>query len=70
VYHVLGNHDVAGLETGMSSHDVIFGKALFDFGLKMRLLRCKRIFVGRLSIRGDSLPSQKSVGREQSRQRQ
>jgi 3',5'-cyclic AMP phosphodiesterase CpdA len=30
VYHVLGNHDVAGLETGMSSHDVIFGKALFE----------------------------------------
>jgi 3',5'-cyclic AMP phosphodiesterase CpdA len=29
VWHVLGNHDVAGLETGMSSHDVIFGKALF-----------------------------------------
>jgi 3',5'-cyclic-AMP phosphodiesterase len=30
VWHVLGNHDVAGLETGMSSHDVIFGKALFE----------------------------------------
>lgn len=30
VYHLLGNHDVAGLETGMSSHDVIFGKALFE----------------------------------------
>lgn len=30
VWHVLGNHDVAGLETGMSSHDVIFGKALFQ----------------------------------------
>ena len=30
VWHVLGNHDVAGLETGMSSHDAIFGKALFQ----------------------------------------
>ena len=30
VWHVLGNHDVAGLETGMSSHDVIFGKAMFE----------------------------------------
>jgi predicted phosphodiesterase len=30
VWHVLGNHDVAGLETGMSSHDVIFGKAMFQ----------------------------------------
>jgi 3',5'-cyclic-AMP phosphodiesterase len=30
VWHVLGNHDVAGLETGMSSHDAIFGKALFE----------------------------------------
>lgn len=30
VWHVLGNHDVAGLETGMSSHDPIFGKALFQ----------------------------------------
>lgn len=29
VWHVLGNHDVAGLETGMSTHDVIYGKALF-----------------------------------------
>jgi 3',5'-cyclic AMP phosphodiesterase CpdA len=30
VWHVLGNHDVAGLETGMSSRDPIFGKALFQ----------------------------------------
>jgi 3',5'-cyclic-AMP phosphodiesterase len=30
VWHVLGNHDIAGLETGMSSHDPIFGKALFQ----------------------------------------
>jgi predicted phosphodiesterase len=30
VRHVLGNHDVAGLATGMSSHDVIFGKAMFE----------------------------------------
>lgn len=30
VRHVLGNHDVAGLETSMSSHDAIFGKALFE----------------------------------------
>jgi len=30
VWHVLGNHDVAGLETGMSSHDAIFGKAMFE----------------------------------------
>ncbi|HVT98250.1 MAG TPA: metallophosphoesterase [Acidobacteriaceae bacterium] len=30
VWHVLGNHDVAGLETGMSHHDPIFGKALFQ----------------------------------------
>jgi len=30
VWHVLGNHDVAGLETGMSHHDAIFGKALFQ----------------------------------------
>jgi predicted phosphodiesterase len=30
VWHVLGNHDVAGLETGMSSHDVIYGKAMFE----------------------------------------
>jgi len=30
VWHVLGNHDVAGLETGMSRHDAIFGKALFE----------------------------------------
>ena len=30
VWHVLGNHDAAGLETGMSSHDAIFGKAMFQ----------------------------------------
>jgi 3',5'-cyclic AMP phosphodiesterase CpdA len=30
VWHVLGNHDVAGLETDMSSHDAIFGKAMFE----------------------------------------
>jgi len=30
VWHVLGNHDVAGLETGMSHHDPIFAKALFQ----------------------------------------
>lgn len=30
VWHVLGNHDVAGLETGMSSHDALFGKAMFE----------------------------------------
>ena len=30
VWHVLGNHDVAGLETGMSRHDSIFGKAMFE----------------------------------------
>ncbi len=30
VRHVLGNHDVAGLETGMSSHDPLYGKALFE----------------------------------------
>jgi 3',5'-cyclic-AMP phosphodiesterase len=30
VWHVLGNHDVAGLATGMSSHDVIFGKTMFE----------------------------------------
>jgi Icc protein len=30
VWHVLGNHDVAGLESGMSHHDPIFGKALFQ----------------------------------------
>jgi len=30
VHHVLGNHDVAGLETGMSAHDPIFGKAMFE----------------------------------------
>lgn len=30
VWHVLGNHDVAGLETGMSRHDPIFGKAMFE----------------------------------------
>jgi predicted phosphodiesterase len=30
VRHVLGNHDVAGLKTSMSSHDVLYGKALFE----------------------------------------
>ena len=30
VRHVLGNHDVAGLKTGMSSHDAIYGKAMFE----------------------------------------
>ncbi len=30
VWHVLGNHDVAGLETGMSRHDPMFGKAMFE----------------------------------------
>jgi 3',5'-cyclic AMP phosphodiesterase CpdA len=30
VRHVLGNHDVAGLQTGMSSHDAIYGKAMFE----------------------------------------
>ena len=30
VHHVLGNHDVAGLQSGLSSHDPIFGKALFE----------------------------------------
>jgi len=30
VHHVLGNHDVAGLESGVSSHDPIFGKAMFE----------------------------------------
>jgi 3',5'-cyclic-AMP phosphodiesterase len=30
VRHVLGNHDVAGLESGMSSQDPIFGKAMFE----------------------------------------
>jgi len=30
VWHVLGNHDVAGLDTGMSRHDSIFGKAMFE----------------------------------------
>lgn len=30
VRHVLGNHDVAGLDTGMSSHDSIYGKAMFE----------------------------------------
>lgn len=30
VRHVLGNHDVAGLKTDMSSHDAIYGKAMFE----------------------------------------
>jgi Icc protein len=30
VRHVLGNHDVAGLKTSMSSHDSIYGKAMFE----------------------------------------
>lgn len=30
VWHVLGNHDVAGLNTGMSQHDAIYGKAMFE----------------------------------------
>jgi 3',5'-cyclic AMP phosphodiesterase CpdA len=30
VRHVLGNHDVAGLQTSMSSHDPIYGKAMFE----------------------------------------
>jgi Icc protein len=30
VRHVLGNHDVAGLDTGMSSHDPVYGKAMFE----------------------------------------
>lgn len=30
VRHVLGNHDVAGLQTSMSSHDAIYGKAMFE----------------------------------------
>ncbi len=34
VWHVLGNHDVAGLETGMSRHDSIFGKAMFEQAFK------------------------------------
>jgi Icc protein len=36
VWHVLGNHDVAGLETGMSGHDPIFGKAMFEQTFKTR----------------------------------
>lgn len=30
VRHVLGNHDLVGLQTSMSSHDVLYGKALFE----------------------------------------
>jgi 3',5'-cyclic-AMP phosphodiesterase len=35
VWHVLGNHDVAGLETSMSRHDPIFGKAMFEQTFRM-----------------------------------
>ena len=39
------------------------------FGGKMRLLGREGIFVGSFPVRGDGLTAQKSVGREQSRQR-